>query len=166
VFLGRFRLFFALVQSVFPKGKSRTPVFMPDERRVLYQLLRVEGTLDRKAVDSVVSQFWAASAGGLVNPRAAAEIGKAKRQVDVNRQIAFARERKRRQASRLPGDQEERDPKVSEVDGENHDYFSIYDENGAQKVFQVDCIGLVSKAQAINGLCFALPESGAFLGCA
>ncbi|MFN7432797.1 MAG: YdaU family protein [Betaproteobacteria bacterium] len=55
--------------------------------KALHRLLRAESKADRDAIDSVVRQFWAESAAGLVNARADEEIRKADHQRTVNREV-------------------------------------------------------------------------------
>lgn len=43
---------------------------LPTDRKVLYRLLRADSVAERKAVDSVVAQFWQETAQGLINNRA------------------------------------------------------------------------------------------------
>lgn len=69
---------------------------LPADRKALYRLLRAESAADRSAIDSVASQFWVSTSGGLVNSRADLEIAKAEKQAEVNRQIAINREAKKR----------------------------------------------------------------------
>lgn len=69
---------------------------LPADRKALYRLLRAESAADRSAIDSVASQFWASTPGGLVNSRADVEIAKAEKQAEVNRQIALDREARKR----------------------------------------------------------------------
>jgi uncharacterized protein YdaU (DUF1376 family) len=74
---------------------------LPLDRKALYRLLRAESAADRSAIDSIASQFWAHTPAGLINARADAEISKAEKQAEVNRQIAIEREaRKRAKAER------------------------------------------------------------------
>jgi uncharacterized protein YdaU (DUF1376 family) len=70
---------------------------LPLDRKALYRLLRAETAADRSAIDSVASQFWMQTPSGLTNKRADSEIEKADKQAEVNRQIALAREAKKRQ---------------------------------------------------------------------
>ena len=70
---------------------------LPAGKKVLYRLLRAAAPAERKAIDAVLAQFWETTPEGLVNRRAAAEIEKADRQAEVNRQIAIERERRKRQ---------------------------------------------------------------------
>lgn len=51
----------------------------------LYRLLRCATRADRRAVDAVVGQFWVREDGGLVNLRAKAEIDKAQKIRERNR---------------------------------------------------------------------------------
>lgn len=85
---GAYRL---MLDAYYATGKP-----LPAERKALYRLLRAAGATEKKAIDSVASQFWETAGNGLVNRRAAVEIEKAERQAEVNRQIALAREEKRR----------------------------------------------------------------------
>jgi uncharacterized protein YdaU (DUF1376 family) len=55
--------------------------------KALHRLLRAETKTERDAIDSVVRQFWAESARGLVNGRADEEIRKAEHQRAVNREV-------------------------------------------------------------------------------
>jgi uncharacterized protein YdaU (DUF1376 family) len=70
---------------------------LPADRKALYRLLRAETAADRSAIDAVASQFWAQTPAGLINKRADAEIEKAEKQAETNRQIAIAREAKKRE---------------------------------------------------------------------
>jgi uncharacterized protein YdaU (DUF1376 family) len=53
----------------------------------LYRLLRAQSKPERDAIDSIVARFWVLKDGALVNTRAVAEIERAVRQRDVNREI-------------------------------------------------------------------------------
>lgn len=75
---------------------------LPKDRPTLYRLLRAGGAAEKRAIDSVVSQFWKTSTRGLSNLRATTEIGKAKKQAEVNSQIACAQEARKRLAKQLP----------------------------------------------------------------
>ncbi|WP_165924017.1 YdaU family protein [Paraburkholderia sp. BL9I2N2] len=70
---------------------------LPLDRKALYRLLRAESGLDRFAIDSVINQFWVETNEGFINRRADAEVAKADKQAEVNRQTAIAREAKRRE---------------------------------------------------------------------
>ena len=85
---GAYRL---MLDAYYATGKP-----LPSDRKALYRLLRAAGATEKKAIDSVASQFWETAGNGLVNRRAALEIEKAEKQAEVNRQIALAREEKRR----------------------------------------------------------------------
>lgn len=50
---------------------------LPADRKALYRLLRADTALEKKAVDTVVEQFWTKVDAFLVNKRAAEEIHKA-----------------------------------------------------------------------------------------
>ena len=77
---------------------------LPADKRALYRLVRAGSRQDRLAVDSVAAQFWETADGGLVNRRACVEIARAEKQAEVNRQIALAREERRRLQRQLaPG---------------------------------------------------------------
>jgi uncharacterized protein YdaU (DUF1376 family) len=52
---------------------------LPAEPKVLYRLLRADSAAERKAVDSVVRQFWTSGPDGLTNPRADEVLEKYKR---------------------------------------------------------------------------------------
>jgi uncharacterized protein YdaU (DUF1376 family) len=43
---------------------------LPENRQLLYRILRVNRAADRKAVDSVCDQFWQLTEGGITNQRA------------------------------------------------------------------------------------------------
>jgi uncharacterized protein YdaU (DUF1376 family) len=43
---------------------------LPENRKILYRMLRVDSARERKAVDSVCDQFWQYTEGGLTNKRA------------------------------------------------------------------------------------------------
>lgn len=93
---GAYRL---MLDAFYATGKP-----LPAEKRALYRLVRAESRQDRLAVDSVAAQFWQAANGGLVNRRACVEIARAEKQAEVNRQIALAREERRRLQRQLaPG---------------------------------------------------------------
>ena len=70
---------------------------LPLDRKALYRLLRAESGLDRIAIDSVINQFWVETNEGFINRRADAEVAKADKQAEVNRQTAIAREAKKRE---------------------------------------------------------------------
>lgn len=64
--------------------------------KALHRMLRAQDKTERDAIDSIVRQFWKASADGLVNERADDEIDKASAQAQTNARIAREREDKRR----------------------------------------------------------------------
>ena len=68
---------------------------LPVEKRLLHRLLRATTREERKAVDSVLAEFWTLEDGNWLNRRALSEILKAKSQADTNRRIATERETKR-----------------------------------------------------------------------
>lgn len=55
--------------------------------KVLHRMLRADGPADRAAIDEVARQFWVETDAGLVNDRAAIEIGKSDHQRAVNREM-------------------------------------------------------------------------------
>lgn len=93
---GAYRL---MLDAFYATGKP-----LPADKRALYRLVRAGSRQDRLAVDSVAAQFWETADGGLVNRRACVEIARAEKQAEVNRQIALAREERRRLQRQLaPG---------------------------------------------------------------
>ena len=58
---------------------------LPIDRKALYRLLRADTPLERKAVDSVVEQFWIEEGGVLVNSRVAEETAKAVPKMEASR---------------------------------------------------------------------------------
>ena len=85
---GAYRL---MLDAFYATGKP-----LPADKRALYRLVRAGSRQDRLAVDSVAAQFWETADGGLVNRRACVELARAEKQAEVNRQIALAREERRR----------------------------------------------------------------------
>lgn len=124
---------------------------LPKEKRTLYRLLRAESAAERKAIDSIVLQFWSAGKEGLVNLRAETEIGKAKKQAEVNRQIARAREEKRRMAKQIAETRESEHQLFSGVSGCKHGSFE-YPENQVYGVSRADGNSMPDEKQAINGV--------------
>lgn len=59
---------------------------LPSDRKALYRLVRANSSIERKAVDSVVEQFWTETEGGLVNVRTTEEIGKASPKIKASRE--------------------------------------------------------------------------------
>ncbi|WAW09732.1 YdaU family protein [Oxalobacter vibrioformis] len=123
---------------------------LPKDRRTLYRLLRAESAAERKAIDLVISQFWLAGKKGLVNLRAETEIGKAQKQAEVNRQIAHAREEKRRMAKRIADAGESEDRLFSGVLGCKHGSLG-HPENQVYGVSRADGSSMPNEKQAING---------------
>lgn len=66
--------------------------------KALHRMLRAQDKAERDAIDAIVERFWHETPDGLVNERADGEITKARTQADTNRQIAVAREAKRKDA--------------------------------------------------------------------
>lgn len=66
--------------------------------KALHRMLRATDKAERDAIDTIASQFWRETDGGLVNDRADAEITKAGAQAETNRHIALAREARRKAA--------------------------------------------------------------------
>jgi uncharacterized protein YdaU (DUF1376 family) len=64
--------------------------------KALHRMLRAQDKAEREAIDAIVERFWKETPDGLVNERADGEITKARAQADTNRQIAVAREAKRK----------------------------------------------------------------------
>lgn len=93
---GAYRL---MLDAFYATGKP-----LPADKRALYRLVRAGSRQERLAVDSVAAQFWQADGGGLVNRRACVEIARAEKQAGVNRQIALAREERRRLQRQLAAD--------------------------------------------------------------
>lgn len=59
---------------------------LPADRKALYRLVRADSAIERKAVDSVVEQFWTETEGGLVNARTTEEIGKSEPKISASRE--------------------------------------------------------------------------------
>lgn len=133
---------------------------LPIDRKTLYRLLRANGTSERKAIDSVVTQFWSDLGEGLVNLRAAVEIGKAEKQAEVNRQIAHVREEKKRQSRQLAKVQEVTGSPVLEVPVGSHCFLSDHDQNKVYETFKVDANSMPDEKQAINGAGFIKEGEG------
>lgn len=74
---GAYRL---MMDHAYANGGSLTT-----DRKALYRLLRADTPLERKAVDSVVSQFWIEHEGVLVNSRVAEETAKAAPKMEASR---------------------------------------------------------------------------------
>lgn len=123
---------------------------LPKDRRTLYRLLRAGGATERKAIDSVALQFWAMSEEGLVNLRAETEIGKAKKQAEVNRQIAHAREEKKRLAKQSPLADEAGGFVLSGEFGCKHGFWN-HPENQVYEVSSSEGNSKPNERQAING---------------
>ncbi len=87
---GAYRL---MLDAFYATGKP-----LPHDKKALYRLLRAATSVERKAIDAVSAQFWETTPAGLINRRAAIEIGKAARQAEINRQIAVEREKRKRQS--------------------------------------------------------------------
>lgn len=64
--------------------------------RNLYRLLRATDRSERRAIDSIVNQFWIEAEGGLINVRASEELIKGAEISETNRNIALEREAKKR----------------------------------------------------------------------
>lgn len=73
--------------------------------RELHRLLRAETAAERKAIDAVAAKFWTSTDAGLINERADEEIAKAQVQAAKNREIAVAREAKKRGTNAARTDQ-------------------------------------------------------------
>ena len=58
---------------------------LPAERRVLYRLLRADSAGERKAIDSVLAQFWEKSPEGYTNKRAAEVVSEFRAWVEKQR---------------------------------------------------------------------------------
>jgi len=69
---------------------------LPTGKAGLYRMLRAQDKVEREAIDSIVEQFWQETTKGLINQRADKEIAQANNQAEKNREIAVAREAKRR----------------------------------------------------------------------
>ena len=68
---------------------------LPVDKKLLHRLLRATTREERKAVDSVLAQFWTLGDGNWLNKRALSEIDKASAQAETNRRIAADREANR-----------------------------------------------------------------------
>ena len=64
---------------------------LPKDIDALCRLLRAMTQAEKKAAQSILSQFWKLTDGGWINSRAATEIAKASAQADTNRRIARER---------------------------------------------------------------------------
>jgi len=75
---GAYRL---MMDQAYATGKP-----LPADRKALYRLVRADSAIERKAVDSVVEQFWTETADGLINARTAEEIDKATPKIAASRE--------------------------------------------------------------------------------
>ena len=74
---------------------------LPSGKGRVFRLLRANTEEEQRAVSTVLDQFWELTADGWINPRAAKEIEKARKQAETNRRIAEEREFKRKRNESL-----------------------------------------------------------------
>lgn len=78
---------------------------LPADRKVLYRLLRAESAAERKAIDSVATQFWREDTGGLINQRASETLASYREWVERQRAAGRASGVKRSLNQRSTGDE-------------------------------------------------------------
>lgn len=71
---------------------------LPDGRE-LHRLLRADSKAEREAIDYVLARFWTRTEAGYINNRASKEFARARDVANTNRDIALAREAKKRAAA-------------------------------------------------------------------
>lgn len=87
--------------------------------RELYRLLRADTKLEREAIDFVAAKFWITTDAGLINERSGKEFSRANQKSEKNREIALAREAKKR-AQKEHDDCTNQSKNVDEVEHENN----------------------------------------------
>jgi uncharacterized protein YdaU (DUF1376 family) len=87
---------------------------LPADRKVLYRLLRADTAAERKAVDSIASQFWQPTTVGLINKRAEEVLNAYRRWLDQQKANG-TRGGRPRQTHGLSGDKPNDNPSVSET---------------------------------------------------